>query len=540
MRIENLLMIMPVIPVLKDDEVDASVLSRVISENSLKSICGLTSENAFSTRGALTLSLMDDHAEEISPRTGLSADDLRASGFKSRGRNLVEHSRYGIVPRMLVERTHARFCTSCLRDDFYFRTKWSFRSVLACDHHHERLVEVCPSCHQSIPLMRPNFRYCKCGHELTQSVTKTAELSERISARFLASSDAMGSERQCGLALPEKILQLSNKDRISTLEHLASHLVLSKHGITSSVFTQPYFDRSEHLRRTFSLFIDFPTRLYDAMEDHFDANLTNVHQRREVFGRFYLSIADKRLALFALKETLDEFIRLRAPEFAQTKRGRSWTSSKADVGRLTLADAVEYTGWSKAKIKHLIEMGELQDYPLQYGTVAIHQISVACLDRVMARSAKASKTEQRKALSQSLGLSVPVIMDLMKAGLLNGDIPVQANVQGLENRLRKRAAKVGEHSLTLRQAVYGYFRRSGMHVPEVIWALIKSKSLIRNVRRSGLPLADRIELNHEAVIQFISKFEKERSVGKTQHDVTEPRDIQNAIIKQQKHCCDSC
>jgi hypothetical protein len=55
---------------------------------------------------------------------------------------------------------HTKVCPRCLEEEGYDRLYWMVRGLVICPYHHIRLVELCPSCQQKIPSLRPSVLHC--------------------------------------------------------------------------------------------------------------------------------------------------------------------------------------------------------------------------------------------------------------------------------------------------------------------------------------------------------------------------------------------
>lgn len=53
-----------------------------------------------------------------------------------------------------------RVCPRCLAEEAYDRLYWTAQPVLVCPYHYLRLVQICPSCQQRIPTLRPSLLHC--------------------------------------------------------------------------------------------------------------------------------------------------------------------------------------------------------------------------------------------------------------------------------------------------------------------------------------------------------------------------------------------
>ena len=61
---------------------------------------------------------------------------------------------------LFPDMNHTKVCPRCLEEEGYDRLYWMVRGMVICPYHHIRLVELCPSCQQKIPSLRPSVLHC--------------------------------------------------------------------------------------------------------------------------------------------------------------------------------------------------------------------------------------------------------------------------------------------------------------------------------------------------------------------------------------------
>jgi transcriptional regulator with XRE-family HTH domain len=57
---------------------------------------------------------------------------------------------------------HLRYCTSCLSDFGCFSLLWRFKPIKCCSIHHEEIIENCPHCERTLPILPSRFTLFEC------------------------------------------------------------------------------------------------------------------------------------------------------------------------------------------------------------------------------------------------------------------------------------------------------------------------------------------------------------------------------------------
>jgi TniQ len=73
-----------------------------------------------------------------------------------------------------LNRSYPRICPACVRQDGMCVIAWDFALVVACEKHHNVLMDRCPLCQKPLSWTRPSVNTCRCEHTFDASWTPEA------------------------------------------------------------------------------------------------------------------------------------------------------------------------------------------------------------------------------------------------------------------------------------------------------------------------------------------------------------------------------
>lgn len=151
---------------------------------------GLTGPGEIHTRAGVAASRprLPSEAHAIARVCGLPPELAHttpiARSFGAARGEMKEHIRYYghcVEPSAVLIGHSERICPLCVREQGFQLGINGFSLVTTCLTHSIRLIDVCPSCNDHIPILRPNIRTCRCRFDLaTVQPAKAGEDELRV------------------------------------------------------------------------------------------------------------------------------------------------------------------------------------------------------------------------------------------------------------------------------------------------------------------------------------------------------------------------
>lgn len=480
-------------------ESDKSYLTRVACAHGLRSwhdlVVGQKDLSDFNT-----LTFAGDHRNEIAEIVGRSEEDLKLLGYESCSRNYVRFSSGPKIQRKALLKNEAKVCPVCLDANGYADRSWDIAANLACQIHHVNYIDQCPDCGVGLSWRRATLEYCECGCDFRRVPVKKATLAERVSSIICSlDNDAMNSD-----LIPIELRRLELHERLNFIEFLAKHLFSGVLDSSCSVFRYETSRRREVLAKVYGLLLEWPERLFDALDERFETSLASANFRREAFGSFYLTISDRRSGLSFLLPVINRFLTERHVHLVFSQRGQSSGLSREETDSETLSSAAKRSNVGREKLRSLINDGVLVSEEIKAGKQVIHKLNKSDVDRCVENIKSPSKTAKRDALSSLLGFSLPVIGVLEKAGYIDIERAPDEVLTEIESAFQDASSGEIAKVISLRQAILGTFRKLGITVEEAFKIALSSNDLIVFVSKGSEPLSARVMVNHDMVRQVKS------------------------------------
>src|SRR5258708_5106168 len=142
-------------------------LTRLAQENQIASISGL-SALAFPTlkRKANWTDYPRASYGALPEATCCSLEQIQATTFYHLAAKFNRREHHGALATFLSETIapHWRCCSLCLAEHGYTNLLWRFNDVIGCPEHGICLLDACPGCAATIPLVSPGLRLSICPH----------------------------------------------------------------------------------------------------------------------------------------------------------------------------------------------------------------------------------------------------------------------------------------------------------------------------------------------------------------------------------------
>lgn len=178
---------------------------------------------------------------------------------------------YGnFVSRYFIRREKPRLCPACLKEANYLRRIWEVAPATACPVHKCQLLDVCPSCGESLSWKRPKISICPCGCDwrktkLIQIPTVGLRVSRQIYRLCGLLTDVDKSPDKC--FLPPNLCSLNLADFLKILFFIRSFY----HGLfdTEGCWLSSNYDSLKlhhELNEAVTVFNDFPRNFYQFLD----------------------------------------------------------------------------------------------------------------------------------------------------------------------------------------------------------------------------------------------------------------------------------
>lgn len=159
--------VLPIHPAPKPFESWTGYLARLAKANLYTHPCEL--DNLLGKpNGSRFFKRLDDfpphNLRKIAPITAQSFETLLATTLfpaaANLGRCATRHSMSMFLKGSISETL--RYCPECLKEDLYIRLPWRFISLEICPIHQRRILDACPNCKKSLPLIAKGFNIHLC------------------------------------------------------------------------------------------------------------------------------------------------------------------------------------------------------------------------------------------------------------------------------------------------------------------------------------------------------------------------------------------
>lgn len=362
---------------------------------------------------------MLDHDDQPASLIGVSAEDVQRSDA-DRGRHRLN------VRYLSAEK--ARYCPICLEESNYWRVEWDHAFCIHCPRHRVWLLNNCNDCGRQIQAWRSALGRCRCGALLCQ---QKAEPLQDIDDPGLVLSSALLMQREVLLpievgnmfnTIPGALMHLSPDQLHQLVYFFGSYAELSHYQKPrKSSFKLDPEVAFRILRGAAKLICAWPSGFHQFLNGQMDSLNGGAGLRRR-FGYVYTAIyRDFSCVDFEfLHRAFEDFLQKHWDEVISGRNRRMSEWLKASQGFVSASTAVRLFSVPR----HVIEEG-VRDGVLKGVITALpsgrRKVVIAKTD--IARIPELWDWLDLKTATYQLGLPERRVLELIGAGLLNGDAP---------------------------------------------------------------------------------------------------------------------